>query len=348
MSDADIPFQPGRTQSTKVLFAETGALGRILLNRPKAINALDTDMCHAVNVQMHDWADGGPRYVSIEGAGDRGLCAGGDVKGIRAALLADPDSTAGVDFFRTEYAMNAGIAHYPRPWIAIMDGVTMGGGLGISAHGSLRVVTERSKLAMPETLIGFFPDVGMLHVLNGLPGLYGTHLALTGTTIDGGAALALGLADAAAPSGRVGSFLNKVSAGIDPQDLLAHRTFTLDSDILDSADWIDECYAGGSAEEVQGRLTQHADPRAREAGAAIAQRSPFAVAVTLAALRRAATMTIDEVLAQDLVLATNFLREPDFFEGVRCQLVDRGQQPRWRHRSLAEVPAPEVDAMFVG
>lgn len=347
MSDADIPFQPGRTDSQQVLFAETGALGRILLNRPRAINALDTEMCHAVSVQLQEWADDGPRYVSIEGAGGRGLCAGGDVKGIRAAHLADPQATTGTDFFTTEYAMNARIAHYPRPYIAIMDGVTMGGGLGISAHGSIRIVTERSRLAMPETIIGFYPDVGMLHVLNGLPGLFGTHLALTGTTIDGGAALALGLADAAAPSDRVDSFLNKVSAGIDPQELLAHRDFAPDSDILDNQGWIDECYAADSAAEILGRLEQHADPRAREAAAAIAIRSPFSVSVTLAALRRTATLTVDEVLAQDTILATNFLREPDFFEGVRCQLVDRGQHPHWRHRSLADVPPAEVEAMFV-
>lgn len=330
--------------SDEVLFNQTGGLGRITLNRPKAINSLTTAMCAQILAQLETWAvDDSITAVAVTGAGDRGLCAGGDVKALRQEMLDNPDGTASVDFWEDEYQMNAAIVGYPKPYLAIMNGATMGGGLGVSAHGSHRLVTNNSKLAMPETIIGFFPDVGMLKLLADAPGEYGTHLAMTGSTIDAAHAIAAGLADTVLdPAGPE-----------DVEELLAG--VATDPSVLDDLPrspgaelpgWVDECYTGDDAAAIVERLRTHGDPDAAAAADLIEARSPFAVTVTLAAIRRAAGASTAQVLAQDLKLCQHFRSEPDFAEGVRCQLVDRGDTPQWRHASLAEVDPAEVAALF--
>lgn len=340
--DHEIEYAPGSTGSEQVLFAVDGQLGRILLNRPKAINSLNHEMCAALSTQLDEWADNPAiKAVVVLGAGDRGLCAGGDVKSLRAHLIENPDSPEPIDFWTTEYRMNQKIADYPKPYLAIMDGVCMGGGMGVSAHGTLRLVTERSKIAMPETIIGFFPDVGMLHLLARTPGQLGTHLAMTGTTIGAGDAIAAGLADHLIDSDQIADHLAATaSAGV-----IAPFGQTPDPELAGAA-WIEECYQGDDAVEIHRRLCEHTDPAARRAAEAMAERSPFSVCVTLAALRRAESMTLTEVLAQDLRLADHFRSEPDFLEGVRCQLVDRDDTPTWRHKNLAAVDPAEVADLF--
>lgn len=327
----------------EVLFSQTGALGRITLNRPKAINSLTTGMCAAILAQLRIWADDDSiGAVAVTGNGERGLCAGGDVKALRQQMV-DGGGTASLGFWETEYAMNSAIANFEKPYLAVMHGATMGGGLGVSAHGSHRLVTATSKLAMPETIIGFFPDVGMLKLLADAPGEYGTHLAMTGTTVDGAQGIAAGLADGLldpADADAVESLLHKVSE--DPSTLKSLPG----AGPAELPTWIDECYTGDDAAAIVERLKAHGDPAAAEAADQIEARSPFSVAVTLAAIRRAAGATVDEVLAQDLQLCRHFRSEPDFAEGVRCQLVDRGDTPQWRHRSLADVDPAEVAALF--
>ncbi|GAB3624594.1 enoyl-CoA hydratase/isomerase family protein [Mariniluteicoccus endophyticus] len=332
-----LPLAPGPTGTDEVLFAVADNVGHIVLNRPKAINSLSTAMCRAVSERLAAWADDDEvAVVLLRGAGQRGLCAGGDVKAVRQALVDDPASAAPEEFFTTEYAMNADIAAFAKPYVAHMDGVCMGGGLGISAHGSHRLVTAGSKIAMPETIIGFFPDVGMLHLLARAPGETGALLALTGRTVSGLEAIAAGLADAESDDPE--AYAATLASGVEPQPANQPAP-TRDA-------WVDECFAADSAAEILDRLRGHDAPAAREAADQVAQRSPLSVAVTLAALRRAETMTLDEVLAQDRVMAARFCRDSDFAEGVRCQLVDRGDTPRWKHRSVADVTDAEVAAFF--
>jgi enoyl-CoA hydratase len=344
-SDDDVQFAPGRVDTEEVLFARQGRLGRIRLNRPRAINALTHPMVRSVLAQLRDWAeDDTITAVSIEGSGDRGLCAGGDVRAIRQAVLTgtgDPRA-----FWADEYALNAAIHHYPKPYVAFMDGFVMGGGVGISAYGSLRLVTERSRIAMPETAIGFFPDVGALHLLSRAPGELGTHLALTGATVDGADAVVVGLADALVESADLPAIRAALADGAGPEavdplrregnpQLPGHRA------------WIDDCYTGDDPVLVLKALHAHASPAAGEAAALLAQRSPLSVAVTLEALRRAAGMTtLEQVLAQDRVLGASLMGSADFLEGVRAVLVDRDQAPRWRHASLEEVGRDEVEDAF--
>lgn len=320
-----------------------GALGIIELNRPRAINALTHAMVVRVRETLQEWAaDDRVRAVAISGAGERGLCAGGDVRELRTMIM---NGSGAYEFWRDEYRMDAAIAAHPDPVISFMDGIVMGGGIGISAHASLRLVTERSRVAMPETLIGFFPDVGALHLLARAPGELGTHLALTGATITGADAIAVGLADTQVPSERWPELTERLAAG---EVLDATVGEVPESHLLGARDWIDSCYAGDDAAQILSRLTGHPSPDARAAGAELARRSPLSVAITLAAIRRASRLDgLDEVLAQDLRIGRNLIsRGSDFPEGVRARLVDKDDQPRWRHRHLSEVPRDEVLSYF--
>lgn len=335
----ELTYAPGTTGSEEVLFATADGVGHILLNRPRAINALNREMCVAIHQQLDAWAED-PEIgaVLIRGAGERGLCAGGDVKSVRQAILDDPESSIPMDFFTTEYAMNEAIANYPKPYVAFMDGVTMGGGMGVSAHGSHRLVTPKTVIAMPETIIGFFPDVGILHLLARTPGEFGAMLAMTGHSIGAGDAIAAGLADAVCESPE--EYAKAVAAG------QAGQVEPTPEPTLVGQAWIDECFAGDDPVAILSRLKEHADPEAQACAEAIEARSPISVAVALRALRNARSMDVGEVLAQDTKLAERLSQHPDFVEGVRAQLVERGTKPVWKHGSLAEVTAEEVDAFF--
>ena len=304
-----------------VLIWRDDGIGHLRLNRPKAINALDFLTIAKLTRALDDFAaDPTVESVILDGAGDRGLCAGADVRQLRDFALGSGEGDPG-DFLAAEYALDKRIFTYTKPYTAIMDGITMGGGLGVSAHGSGRVVTPRSELAMPETGIGLFPDVLMSWWLCRMPGEIGTHLALTGAWIGAADALWLGLADRC--DGEPGDAVLPAQAG-----------------------WIDECYAGDDAAEIVGRLENHANPRARQTGALLRTRCPLSVAVTLAALRRAPVLTLDELEAQDLAVGTALAKGPDFAEGVRAQLVDRDRNPHWTHSRIEDVTPAEVLACF--
>lgn len=338
-------FTPGESGSEQVLFAREGVLGRVLLNRPHAINSLTREMVVAVRHQLDAWVDDdGIRAVSIEGAGEKGLSAGGDVVAVRDAHLSG--SSGGVDFWADEYRLDAQVAEYPKPVIAVMDGVVMGGGLGISMFGAARWATERSRIAMPETLIGFFPDVAATYRLSRAPGELGTHMALTGATIGGGDAVHLGLADAVIDSSVVRELLAAVADG-GPVEPVPAVHLDEGGELAAARTWIDECYAGDDPATIAERLRSHPEPAANRAAEEIALRSPLSVAVTLEALRRAATADSPrEVLGTDTVVSANLLQHPDFVEGVRARLVDKDKQPRWEHADLEDVPRQDVLALF--
>lgn len=304
----------------EVLIEVRDGVGKLRLNRPRSINALTLGMIRTIAKALDAFADD-PAVTRVEltGAGERGLCSGADVRALRAEILAGEDP---MPFFTEEYTVNRRILTYPKPYEALMDGITMGGGLGLSVHASERVVTPSSRLAMPETQIGLFPDVLVTWHLARLTGELGAHLALTGQPVGAADALWLGLADRA-----VGE--------LDAPTLAPDHA------------WVTECYRGDDASEIVGCLAEHSHPSARAAAQTIATRSPLSVAVTLEALRRAATMTtIDQLVAQDLALAAALATGPDFIEGVRAQLVDKDRTPRWTHASLEEVSRAEVLACF--
>lgn len=344
------------TATPDVLVARRGSLARILLNRPKAINALTTDMVNAVSAALEQWRDDDSvTAITIEGAGERGLCAGGDVRSVREAFV-DGDGERAFEFFRDEYRMNALIADYPKLIVSHQDGIVMGGGVGISAFAGLRVATERTKVAMPETIIGFFPDVGALYLLSRAPGGTGAYLALTGTTVGGADACYVGLSDVVIESDSWATVLERLAEGADVDGAVA-RLASFDAagnaPLGAQRAWIDEAFGSGehlrAPSEVLETLRTSDVEAAREAAGLLTQRSPLSVAATVEAMRRAAGMdSVHEVLAQDMVLARGLIEHGDFVEGVRAQLVDKDRQPMWSQAAFDEVSDADVARLFEG
>ncbi|GAA1986197.1 enoyl-CoA hydratase/isomerase family protein [Kitasatospora viridis] len=323
-----------------------GRVGRLRLDRPRAINALDHPMVLALHAALDAWAeDPAVAAVVLTGAGERGLCAGGDIRFFHDS--AKQDGTAARAFFRDEYLLNHRIAGYPKPYVAVMDGLVLGGGVGVSAHGSVRVVTERAQVGMPETAIGFVPDVGGSWLLARAPGELGTHLALTAGRMTAADAIHCGFADHLLPTDRVAAFTAAL-AELEPLD--AVREFTVPagpSELAAERDWIDHCYAADSVEEILDRLTAADLPAAKEAAEQIRAKSPTALKTTLAALRRARRLpSLAAALEQEFRIAWAGLADPDFIEGIRAQVVDKDRNPRWSPAELAGVGEAEVARHF--
>ena len=288
--------------------------GYIRLNRPAAINALTAEMIGAIADRLDEWAcTDDVRTVELSGAG-RGFCAGADVRALRQCVL---EGAGAVEFLDAEYALDHRIATYPKPIVARLHGIVMGGGMGLSIHAARRVVTPDATLAMPETAIGLWPDVGMTYHLARLAGELGTYMALTGEPISGALAVAVGLAD-------------ELTAPTEPQTPLA---------------WM-EAFAGDDPVAILARLETSPVAEARAAGAVIRTRSPLSVAVSLAAVRRAAGLSLAGVFEQDRRLGRFFVSQPDFVEGVRARLVDKDFAPRWSYARLEDVPPGLVEDAF--
>lgn len=338
------PADAEGSNTDEVIFERRGRLGVVTLNRPEAVNALTTGMVAAMLEQLGAWArDDDVSAVLVRGAGERGLCAGGDIVAIYADMLAGGDQTP--KFWRTEYRLNALIARYPKPYIALMDGLVLGGGVGISSHGSVRVVTERTRSGLPETTIGFVPDVGGTLLLSRSPGESGTHAALTGTHLDAGDAIFLGLADHFIPSDRLAGF---AAALEDTEVQTAVERFAEEpppSKIRAGMDWIDACYGSDNASTIVARLLAVGGEAGR-AAASIEQKSPTAVKVTLASLRRHRGKSLEEALDQEYRVGLRCLRGHDFREGIRAQVVDKDRKPRWWPAALSEVTEADVESYF--
>lgn len=331
-------------------------IGHIELNRPKAINALNHEMVLAMAEALRGWADDDRiRAVLVTGAGERGLCAGGDIVAIRNDALAVDDRaaaerTGAAQFWWDEYLLNARIGSYPKPYVALMDGIVMGGGVGISGHGSVRIVTERTRMAMPEVGIGFIPDVGGSRLLSHAPGELGTWAALTATHLSGADALALGLADHFVESERLPRFVDTLIEDGAGAAVAAHAAAAPASSLPDARRWIDPAFSADSPGEILDRLraVEGDDAVAATTAAdAMATKSPIALSVTLASLRLAAgDPDLETSLVREYRVSITGLAGHDLREGVRAQVVDKDRSPSWKPATLAEVTADEVAAYF--
>ncbi|MFF2042628.1 enoyl-CoA hydratase/isomerase family protein [Kitasatospora sp. NPDC058170] len=338
--------------STEVRVFTEGRVGRIVLDRPRALNSLTHGMIGAVRAALDGWAaDDSVDVVVLTGEGGRGLCAGADIRAIHDDAKAGGAGSRA--FFRDEYELNALIGRYPKPYVAVMDGITMGGGVGLSAHGAVRIVTERSVVAMPETRIGLVPDVGGSLLLARAPGESGTHLGLTSASMGPGDALLCGFADHFVPSAAVPALLADLAAlepagGADAaeavaQAVAAHARPAPPSALAGQRDWIDSCYAADTVEEIVERLLATGVQEAKEAADQLLANSPTAVKVTLAALRRARTLTsLEAALDQEYRISCAALAAPDLVEGIRAQVVDKDRNPRWSPATLAAVTPQDV------
>lgn len=334
------------TEENEVLIEKRDGLGLITLNRPKAINALNHSMVTAMAVALEAWKfDDEVKAVVLTGAGERGLCAGGDIVSIYHD--AKDGNTGSLDFWRDEYILNAEISNYPKPYIAIMDGIVMGGGVGVSAHGDVRIVTERSMIGMPETGIGFVPDVGGTYLLSRAPGELGTHIALTTARLSAGDAIATGFADHFIPSENIETFIEAIASSTVEQAVAQFAEPAPVSELLAQQSWIDAAYSADNVVAIVERLRASGIPEAEKAAEQILGKSPIALSVTLRSLRHAkGADSLEDVLNEEFRVSTASLSSHDLVEGIRAQVVEKDRNPQWLPATLADVTEAAVDAYF--
>lgn len=334
-----------------VLLRRDGGLGRITLNRPRVLNALSFPMVDAIAAQLDAWEqDATVAAVLLDGAGERGLCAGGDLRAVYEAMRADQAEVLD-EFIAREYQLNARIATYPKPYIAIMHGITMGGGIGLSAHGSIRLVLPDTLVAMPETAIGLFPDVGGTYLLSRAPGELGTHAALTARRFGPADAMLLGLADHMVAPDRLPGLRTALAdcrgSGAVAAAIAPFKTLSPEGVLARQRDWIDRCYAHDSVEAILAALDDDDEPEAHDAARDIRRNSPIALKVTLSGLRAARTTPdLAGCLKREFRMMTTALRSHELLEGIRARVVDKDNAPRWRPASLQDVGSEIVAAYF--
>ncbi|MGA9715536.1 MAG: 3-hydroxyisobutyryl-CoA hydrolase [Aeromicrobium sp.] len=330
------------TQEPAVLVRRSGRLGHLVLNRPRAINALTHEMVGMLAATLDEWReDDAVETVLLTGAGDRGLCAGGDI--VSLFNDAKEGGTAGAQFWRDEYLLDLQIAEYPKPVVVIMDGIVLGGGIGISAHASTRIVTERSSIGMPEVGIGFVPDVGGSLLLARAPGELGTHLALTAGSVGAGDAIAIGMADHFVPTDRIADLVSALETTDVATALAQTATTPPRAPLLADREWIDHAYAGDDLLTIIQRL----EVSRPEVATRVRRHCPMSCAVALRSLRQAATFDgLRQTLDQDLRLAIRLQQRADFVEGVRAQVIDKDRTPRWDPPTVEDLDPAAVDACF--
>ena len=322
-----------------------GRAGRILMNRPKVLNAIDQPMIRAMTKILLEWRDDPTiQLVIVEGAGDRAFCAGGDIVDLRANAMAGRTNDVEA-FFAEEYELNKIIAGYPKPYISLIDGVCMGGGLGISIYGAYRVASEHAMFAMPETIIGFFPDIGGTWFLPRLPGELGAYLGLTGARVRGADSVRAGFATHYVPRAHIAA-LNAALAA-DGAGALGAFAETLPAGTLaGEREAIDRVFAGDSVPAIVARLNAEGTDWAAATLKLLNGVSPAACVWSLRALRAATNLNLAEALAVELRMTRVITKHPDFIEGVRAALVDRDRNPKWTPASLDQVDPAVIDRVF--
>src|SRR5581483_350505 len=305
-------------------------IGRVLLNRPAALNALTTPMVMAITDALSSWREEPLRAVLIESASPKAFCAGGDIRAVRQHTL-DGRPELSETFFAAEYTMNRMLATYPHPVIALVDGVCMGGGLGLSVHGAYCVVTERAVMAMPETAIGFFPDIGASYFLPRLRGATGMYLGLTGARVNGPDAVLCDLATHLVPSDRIGALTEALIAGGDVAGTVgAYAIEPSDGPLTAADDEIDQTFSAVGVAEIRTRLEQADSDWAREQLAVLDRMSPASLEITYDLISQGRDRSLDACLQAEFEAAREVTRSPDFVEGVRAALVDKDHDPHWQ------------------
>ncbi len=328
----------------EILFEQVGCAGIVTLNRPSSLNAVNHGMVRALARALSAWeTDDTVKLVIIRGEG-RAFSAGGDILDVYKAGLA---GEAKPDFFADEYRLNAAIARFPKPYVALIDGIVMGGGVGVSFHGSHRVMTENAIFAMPEVGIGFFPDVGGSFLLSRLPGEFGMYLALTGNRIRRGDACATGLATHAVDAAELPALTQALCEGGDVDATLAACAGTAEREMDDGAlHAIASHFSFGTLAEVLQSLGEDQDEWVQKTAATIARRSPTSLHVAFRQVRAGAMLTMDECMHMEFRILNRMLTGHDFYEGIRAVLVEKGSTPHWKPDTLDGVKDEDIDAYF--
>lgn len=336
-------------------FFRLGALAIIRLNRPQVLNALGPEQFPALHRQLTEWArDDSVGAVMVEGAGGSAFCAGGDIRAVWDGVKRG-DHAGNRALFRSEYTLDRLIHRYPKPYVALVDGIVMGGGAGISVNGAFQVATERTTFAMPEAAIGFFPDVGATHFLGRCPGRLGLYLGLTGARLQAADMMWAGLASHYLPSTRLTALkdaLAEAAAAPDPW-LAVRQTLAVATEIPPTgylaglAAEIDACFGASSVADIVAALSAHPAAWAADAAKRMAAASPTSLAVIFRQLVQGRRLSFEHVMAREYRMACAFLAGNEFIEGIRAAVVDKDWKPRWHPGTLAEVDDAVVDHYFV-
>jgi enoyl-CoA hydratase len=337
-------------ESVEVLCERQGEAGLITLNRPKALNALNLTMVREMRRALDAWAqDPAVTRIVVHGAGEKAFCAGGDIRQLTEDLRAGKRDEA-LAFWREEYQLNIAIKRYPKPYVSFIDGICMGGGVGLSLHGTVRVAGDRYLFAMPEVGIGFFPDVGGTYALPRLPGQTGMYLALTGERVRRADAMMLGLATHAVASGNIDGLREALIAG-DPVEVALSRV-AIDPDqapLEAERPIIDDCFSADSVLDILARLDRAAGEGsefAAKTAAGMRTKSPTSMNLAFEQVRRGAAMDFEEAMKTEFRIVSRIGDGHDFHEGVRAVLIDKDNQPRWQPASLEEVDRAVIDHHF--
>lgn len=341
------------SDTSDVLFEVDGPVGRIRLNKPKTLNSLTRDMCEAMHRQLDTWARSDTvRAVVVTGEGDRAFCAGGDVRQVCEVGREDPVKAR--EFFQVEYAMDAAIIDFPKPYISLIDGIVMGGGLGISVNGAYRVMSEHIMAAMPETGIGLLPDVGATAFLNACPGRIGLYLGLTGSRLDAADALYAGFATHIVLRDRQPALLEALVAADYGDDAAATvdnllAQFASDpgtSKLRNLQGEIDRLFAADDAEEIVEALQTDGSPFATGCLETLSHMSPTSMKITTRQIADNAGISAKNALVLEYRMVCHVLERHDFYEGIRAALIDKDRSPNWKPAALEDVTEAEVDAHF--
>ncbi len=342
------------SDAPEILFERRGGVGFVLLNRPNALNALSLTLIEAFDARLEAWAtDPAVKAIVVRGEGIRAFCAGGDVRSIweGGRTVGGPAS----DLFRREYMLIRRIKVLPKPYIALIDGIAMGGGVGVCVHGSHRVATERTLVALPETQIGLFPDVGSSHFLPRLPGALGLYLGLTGARLKAADAIAAGLADRYVERARLAE-LEAALAAADwaggPAQAVASATIDLfagdpgASALAEGRAAVERCFGQDSVVAILAALEAEGGDWAQRTLETLGACSPTSLKVTFEQLRRGGTLGFDAAMIMEFRLSQAFLARHDFHEGIRAIVIDKDDAPKWRPAKLEDVTPALVEAHF--
>jgi len=339
-----------------ILFEKKGAIAWVTLNRPRALNAMTHEMVQALDVALREWEhDPQVQAVVLKGAGEKGLCAGGDIRHLYETVKSNRQDQ--YQFFKEEYALNQYIYHYPKPYIAIMDGIVMGGGMGIAQGAGFRIVTERSKIAMPEVAIGFFPDVGASHFLKQCPGQIANYLALTGLTIGPEDTLFAHLADWYLPSSQLTAFYemlqtselnHSVQSAVQITNILIGlqaRQTPHHAPLEEKTHLLETVFSLPNVSQMMLALETIDQPNAQEILKVMQKRSPMAMVGTHRLLLSAQNLTMSECFDLELRLGVYWFEQPDFLEGVRSVIIDKDHTPQWSY-TLEDLTPAKVAEIF--
>ncbi len=351
------------SETQEILFDRRGAAGLVTLNRPGALNAVTLGMVLALRAQLDRWADDASiTRIVIQAAGTRAFSAGGDIRHLYELGKAGRHDEM-LQFWRDEYPLNALIKSYRKPYVALIDGIVMGGGVGVSLHGSHRVAGDRFSFAMPEVGIGFFPDVGATWFLPRMPGELGTFCGLTGERLNGADAIAAGLATHRISSARFAELIEGLAGTVSVDAVLgafaepageapAIAEPTGEAPVMARRGTIDRLFAGSRVEDILAALDREASSGSTDAewaaktAATMRTKSPLSLKIALQQVRRGKQWDFDTCMRAEFRIVSRLVHDHDFYEGVRAVIVDKDNKPRWQPAALADVSDADVERHF--